>query len=402
MNQFNWIASRFKSLALAFLAAGAAGLSHADEAQTETVTAEGVGKTEASAKKAAFKDAIQKVVGVLVDSSTQVKNEEIIKDELLEYSGGFISKSEVLSSKKDDEGLVRVKVKCVVEKTQVKKKLENLSVISIKVDGANLALKETSQGELRKDAAKFISKAIDERKKCFKAGLPNGIGDLKKNEKGEVYVPVSVYLDPQENKKWLDNWLPVFSKMAESQVVGMSQYQNRSSDLIDIGNQVRSKAMMKNPNRKESFFILVAESISSDLRVKWRGFKMQCDLTEIQGMSFERSNHGEGELTIKSSPVCKVMIELLDEKGSVVSCAESKGPKCYQNGGSHKITPIGISNESQAIEFAPIVTYINGGSAPYPKSVVCNFCFNLSKEELSRIRTARASLEWEDNASFLN
>jgi len=190
--------------------------------------------------------------------------------------------------------------------------------------------------------------------------------------------------------------------MSDAQVVGMSQYQNGSSDLIDVGNQVRAKAKVKNPNRKESFFILVAESISNDYRVKWHGFKMQCNLTEIQGISCGRENYGQGDLRVNSSPVCKAMIELLDEKGNVVNCAESTGPKCNQSGGSHKITPISISNNSQAIEFAPIVTYITGGSAPYPKAVVCNFCFNLSKDELSRIRTARASLEWEDNASFVN
>ena len=57
---------------------------YGQDAPTETVTVEGVGKTEASAKKAAFREAIQKVVGVLIDANTQVKNEEIIKDEVLE------------------------------------------------------------------------------------------------------------------------------------------------------------------------------------------------------------------------------------------------------------------------------------------------------------------------------
>jgi hypothetical protein len=47
---------------------------HADSSpKTEPVIVEGVGKSEASAKKAAYKEAAARVVGVLVDGPTSIR-----------------------------------------------------------------------------------------------------------------------------------------------------------------------------------------------------------------------------------------------------------------------------------------------------------------------------------------
>ena len=79
-------------------------LAQESQTESESVVVEGVGKTEASAKKAAYQEAVAKVVGVLIDSSTLVKNDKIINEELLEYSGGFVTKSEMISSMKETAG----------------------------------------------------------------------------------------------------------------------------------------------------------------------------------------------------------------------------------------------------------------------------------------------------------
>src|ERR1700721_3602386 len=60
----------------------------ADAAQT-VVVAEGIGKDEKEALKAAFRDAVGRVVGTLVDAETLVKNDPVISEKILEFSGGF-------------------------------------------------------------------------------------------------------------------------------------------------------------------------------------------------------------------------------------------------------------------------------------------------------------------------
>jgi hypothetical protein len=404
MSKFTKIGSLSRSLALACMVWGLSGLARAQEAQTETVTAEGVGKTEAFAKKAAFKEAIQKVVGVLVDSSTQVKNEEIIKDEVLEYSGGFVSKSETLSSKKDDEGLFRVKVKCVVEKAQVKKKLESLSVITVKVDGSNLAIKESSQAELRKNSASFISKAMIERKTCFKVEFPKTLEGIKKSESGEITFPVRVSQDPGATKKWLDNWMPVFSKMAEAQMAGVSRYTGNPPAIngpmiFDLNNPVRRNAKLMEPNRRETLFLIVGENISADYRVKWRGFKVPCDLTKLDPISCREmgSEYGRGAgLSVAKWPEGKVIVEFLDENGSVIVSDESKG--ATGDGVPRGVlAPFAIANDSQAIEFSPLPTDSIGSHAINPNFDFYRFVFKLSNKELEKVRSVTARIEWDDD-----
>jgi hypothetical protein len=425
-----------KSLALACMVWSLSGFARSEEAQTESVTAEGVGKTEASAKKAAFKEAIQKVVGVLVDSSTQVKNEEIIKDEVLEYSGGFVSKSETLSSKKDDEGLFRVKVKCVVEKAQVKKKLESLSVITVKVDGATFAEKESSKDAMRLDASKMLGNVFEERKKLYRLKVPEKIGDLKRDEDGTAFVPVEVYFNQNDYKNWLTNSKKVFEKVMTDSASGYSLFKVYTNPtiagigkmpsfsgkkLVDINNNLRIKATSEEPNRKEQFFVNVAESFSNNGAAKWTAYKIQGDMTSLPGMTFREEN---GRLSLVGITSAKLIIELHDKDGSIVAAAETKkfghiessksavkNSNCifdptddreargiYVGGGGSALNLLSLPNgkESDGIELGPLpccaYAYPTYG---VPGAFGSVFKFNIGKEELGKVSKITARLEWK-------
>jgi hypothetical protein len=440
MNKLKWMASRFKYLALAFLVAGTVAPSQADEAQTETVTAEGVGKTEASAKKAAFKDAIQKVVGVLVDSSTQVKNEEIIKDELLEYSGGFISKSEVLSSKKDDEGLVRVKVKCVVEKTQVKKKLENLNLLTVKVDGSAFAQKEASKDEMRTDASKMLANAFEERKNLYKLKVPTKISDLKREEDGTVYIPVEVYFNQSDYQVWSNNWKKLFEKVMADKLTGYSTFKINSNNgvggkmlayagkkLVDENNNVRPKSKSEEggSNRKEMFFINVAESFGNNGSTRWVSYKIEGDMTKLPGMVFSENEKG---ISLKKIATAKLFIELQKGDGSIVSGAETskfgfiewdknniKRSACIKDPANDKeargfhewgqgselsLFSLPHGPQGDCVELGPLPGCGSALAGYYPTYGMPGgfgsvFKFKLRKEDLGKIEKITARLDWE-------
>src|SRR5580765_4148859 len=57
---------------------------------TTVVVAEGTGRDEKEARAAALRDAVSRVVGSLVDAETLVKNDRVIRDRVLEFSGGFV------------------------------------------------------------------------------------------------------------------------------------------------------------------------------------------------------------------------------------------------------------------------------------------------------------------------
>ena len=89
----------------------------------EVVIVEGIGDTMSDAKKDAMRNAVEQVVGALVDAQTRVENDELI-EQILTASGAYIEKSEVLSAKKEN-GLVTIKLRATVVKMSLTKKLKH-------------------------------------------------------------------------------------------------------------------------------------------------------------------------------------------------------------------------------------------------------------------------------------
>ena len=132
---------------------------------------EGLGKDEKEARKAAFHDAVSKVVGSLVDSETLVKNDEIISERILEFSGGFIKNYVVIKSEKADGDMVRIRIRAVVERLQIVSRLTDMKVTTKEIKGTDLLAEKMTKEEARKNATELLAKLY---------------GDLPKMIKGEV------------------------------------------------------------------------------------------------------------------------------------------------------------------------------------------------------------------------
>jgi len=381
----------------------------------ETVIVEGVGKTEASAKKAAYKEAVAKVVGVLIDSSTLVKNDKIIEEELLEYSGGFVTKAEVISSKKDEEGLIRIKIKCQVEKAQVQKKLQDIKVIVVKVDGASLAAKEMSQEELRKNASQFINKAMRESQNVYTLILPKDFRQLNKTENEEFLIPVRLAIDPEKLKIWTKTWIPILEKLCVKNESGQSKLlthgENGAPHFED--NPLRDTALVLKLNKKQSMSLLVPQHISASNEIRWRLFLVPCDITKLDQIRCSQSENG---LSIQSSLNAKVSLQIKDKNDDDIYISESRlfGPI----GSSHYQEPIvgdfknGLNIDYQthlATHFMPDSSFLEfpviPGSANYaqyqqtkkyfkPNTFGCIFKAKISTDDLAKVEKISANIAW--------
>ena len=296
-----------------------------NSANMELVIVEGVGKTEASAKKAAYKEAVAKVVGVLIDSSTLVKNDKIIEEELLEYSGGFVTKAELVSSKKDEEGLVRVKVRCVVEKAQIRKKLEDIKVLVVKIDGASFAASEMTKAELLKNATLIIDKAFNERKLIYSAILPKDLSSVEKDIDGLYLIPVKIQFDKAKQKQWSTNWFPLFEKLAtkKSTFISKLSYDDTNVYWSDYENPLRKYYNDKDNNVKNgSMNIIVPESITSDNTIKWQHFQLPYDWSKSKTLALGKFNNLP---LISSAPYMKLSIEISGNSDELLFTSESFG-----------------------------------------------------------------------------
>ena len=166
----------------------------ADE-KTQTVTVEGVGKDEKEARKAAFRAAVSKVVGTLIDAETMIKNNDIISEKILEFSGGFVKSYDTLKTDKTDAGFVRVRIKAEVERTTILGKLKDARVSIKEVKGVDLAAEKMTKEEARKNATELLAKLFDELPKCMRAEVV-GKPKLTDDEKG-VNVEVQLSADPK-------------------------------------------------------------------------------------------------------------------------------------------------------------------------------------------------------------
>lgn len=81
--------------------------------QAQEVTVQGYGKTQEDALHEAFRLAVEKVVGAVVESETLVRNLEVVSDEIYTQSAGFVQDHHVLGVKQAD-GMFMVNVKVTV------------------------------------------------------------------------------------------------------------------------------------------------------------------------------------------------------------------------------------------------------------------------------------------------
>lgn len=155
-----------------------------DDDVTQTVVAEGVGLTPEDALKDAFRAAVRQVVGEVVDAETLVKNDEIVRDQILTYSDGFVPQHTKLSEKSEG-GLFRITIRAVVERRKMEVRLRAANVSLRNVDGQSLFGNIVSQLENEKDAAALLKAALE--------GFPKNCLEIR-----VVGVPLIVHKDEQK------------------------------------------------------------------------------------------------------------------------------------------------------------------------------------------------------------
>lgn len=102
------------------------GQSVKDETMTEFGT--GYGETKEEALKEAMRDALQKIVGTYVDSDFRMKNDEIIKDQVITHSAGFIDRYKIIEEKLDGSGRgKRITIRAWVRMGEFSSKIEKIA-----------------------------------------------------------------------------------------------------------------------------------------------------------------------------------------------------------------------------------------------------------------------------------
>ena len=126
-------------------------------AENLQVIARGMGKDAASATKDALVQAVQQAVGAMVDSETLMKNDAVLKEQVLTFSDGFVSKYEVLKAPAPNKyGLYETTIKAQVEQKKLRGRLAETRILKIEVKNAQNIWAKLETEQLRKENAETM------------------------------------------------------------------------------------------------------------------------------------------------------------------------------------------------------------------------------------------------------
>ena len=128
----------------------------------EKVIVTGIGINQDKAIRNASKTAVQQVVGMYVVSDVIMKNSQLIKDEVLSTSNGFVKSFKVLNKRQDEDGLFEIEAEVEVEINKLTKRLGDLNVALKYVGTDSLKAISFDKFASSKDFKKMAEKVIFE------------------------------------------------------------------------------------------------------------------------------------------------------------------------------------------------------------------------------------------------
>lgn len=135
------------------------------------VIGRGVGINETEALKDAYRDAVERAVGLFVDAETVVKNDEVLKDQILTQSNAYVSHYDRLDIQKISGGLIQVRIVAFVKKRPLTTKLRDVmpaQTIQLGAVALQDAHAEVSSSEKRDgDAARLLENALKGQDPCL-------------------------------------------------------------------------------------------------------------------------------------------------------------------------------------------------------------------------------------------
>ncbi len=178
----------------------------ADEGELVPVTATGYGETLAEARKDAERNAVKEVVGELMDAETLVENDELVKDEILTYSGAYLEDIETVGKPvpRNSAGLVEVTIRAKVRKTQLAKTLHGKLTDSVRIKGG---LKKPGKKPAGGSVSAIGSAFADFPRALLRTAVcrdDDGVPLFRTDANGMVDVKIGLSVDPDAYRAWAD------------------------------------------------------------------------------------------------------------------------------------------------------------------------------------------------------
>ena len=290
------------------------------------VIAEGAGASPGDALKDAFRNAVRQVVGSVVDAELLVKNDEVVDDQILTYSDGFVKKyDEVAGSQKSVGGLHRVKIKAQIERRSVVAKLKAAKVTVMDLDGKSLFAEAVTSAEAAENSTKLLAKALHDLPKVMTASV---VGKPEyDNDKGELVVNVEVEVDAAAYREFSSKLEETLGKIAISKVTALVKAEpivkSRPNMLIASEPTALMGPTIAKDKKGQWCFWVWANSTGGDRSQRWNGYVIDADiLTTALPYMNRHPDRKEGKYWYKdfelNESISILQVMLTDATGNIV------------------------------------------------------------------------------------
>ena len=205
-----------------------------DEVVDVVVTGSGFSPDEA--EKDALRNAVETVVGQYVGTSVVVENDELIEDKILTYSAGFVETYDRIGEpRRRDDGLVSIKIKATVKRSQLVRKLQSVSIGKASVSGKDLFASTFTRMDEMTNAQKILAEALKDFPapslvdlKIVKDADNRPLQVQEKPESGTVRVSCECL--SETNAKNYAQWVAGISDLLTQIAKGKRRFTLRKSD----------------------------------------------------------------------------------------------------------------------------------------------------------------------------
>ena len=183
--------------------------------ETVRVKGRGIGEDKSAALKDAYRDAVERAVGLYVDAEQMVENDEIVKDRILTQSNAFIEKYKIISLK-TNRGLVNVEILATVRKGELSHKLREFIPVRTQklVDASqDLHAEIVTELNMKLGAKELLAKelaSLSPIRQLMNVSLASVKPKVEEAEDGtavKLWYPVSIRVN---SKRYFNDFIPRF------------------------------------------------------------------------------------------------------------------------------------------------------------------------------------------------
>lgn len=167
-------------------------------------TVTGVGSTFDEAKNDGFARAVEFAVGAVILTDTQVKNDKLIKDEIVKHSAGYVDDFTILSRVVGDNK-VTLKMEVQVRSSKIAERVLNISSDSSRVQGQKISAQYQTFMQDRKTGDKLLETVLrDYPSKAFNVTKGDAVFGLDKDRNAYISIPFEL--------RWNYNYLKALNE----------------------------------------------------------------------------------------------------------------------------------------------------------------------------------------------